>query len=183
MFAPWAIALAVTVCISPHTGQGLFYFNCYMKNSVIVFALLLFYLTSKCCLAQLIIPTLLCKKCYALSGHTAILKPTQMAAETSWKSYWICTNLNFVSLWIVIGTQLTWSALRNIWHWLCPFESSRKYLYFLCIYTIILSLYQLAEKGTHGVGLVFSFVTSRTADIFGPNLNLCVQTGSILGEK
>lgn len=68
-------------------------------------------------------------------------------------------------------------------HCLYPLESSRKYLYFLFIYTIILSLYHVVEKCTRAVGLIFSFVTTRTTDISSSNLSFCLQSGNILGEK
>lgn len=66
---------------------------------------------------------------------------------------------------------------------LYPHESSRKYLYVLFIYTIILSLYQAAEKCMHIDGLIFPNTTTRTTDISSSNLSFCVQSGSIWGEK
>lgn len=69
---------------------------------------------------------------------------------------------------------------------LCPclyaLESSRKYLYVLFIYTIILSLYQAAAKCMHIVNLIFSIMTTRTTDISSSNLSFGVQSGSMWGE-
>lgn len=47
MSASSATGLAVTACVAPHSGQGLFDFSCYMKDPVTVFALVLVYLASK----------------------------------------------------------------------------------------------------------------------------------------
>lgn len=132
----------------------------------------------------LIIPTIPCKKCYTLSCHAAIPKPNLNGSLILLKEL---RNLYKPVLCLSVGIQLTCLAQRNIWHWLCHclylLESSRKYLYFLCIYTIILSLYQVVEKCTHDVGLIFSFVTTRATDYSSSSLSLSVQSGSILGEK
>lgn len=83
-----------------------------------------------------------------------------------------------------MGIQLTCSAQRNIWHSVVyPLGSSRKYLYFCFIYRIILSLYEVVEKCTHAVVLIFSFVATRTTDVSSFSLSPSVQSGSILGQK
>lgn len=64
---------------------------------------------------------------------------------------------------------------------LYPLESSRKYLYVLFIFTIILSLYQPAEKCMHIVGLIFPTMTTKTTDISSSDLSFFCAVREHLG--